>query len=247
MAQQPTLGCSLRTASRDSKPPTASSLVYEWCVASSCYCTMPLLIYFLRQNFSCPDVKSIGLGGGSIIRKGPPMTVGPDSVGYKLTAESILFGGNTLTATDCAVCADPALDIGNPELVKGILTAQGLADFQDVVRHKLEHIIDTMKTWPADLPVVLVGGGAIISPTDLKGASKVLRPKWSEVANAIGAAMARVSGVADTIRSTEKKGTEEWIKEICKETVEKTVAAGAVRESVSIVEIETLPLQVSSH
>ncbi|KAK3300667.1 uncharacterized protein B0H64DRAFT_316024 [Chaetomium fimeti] len=198
----------------------------------------------VRMNFSCPDVKSLGLGGGSIVRKGPPpMTVGPDSVGYKLTKESILFGGNTLTATDCAMCADPTLDIGNTELVKGILTEQELAEFKGVVQHKLERIIDTMKTSPADLPVVLVGGGAIIAPTQLKGASKVLRPKWSQVANAIGAAMARVSAVVDTIRSTEKKTTQQWLDDICKEAVEKTVAAGAARESVAVVEMETLPLQ----
>ncbi|KAH6854064.1 hypothetical protein B0I37DRAFT_360976 [Chaetomium sp. MPI-CAGE-AT-0009] len=197
----------------------------------------------VRMNFSCPDVKSLGLGGGSIVRKGPPMTVGPDSVGYKLTKESLLFGGTTLTATDCAVCADPALNIGNPELVKGILTEDELAEFKDVVQHKLERIVDTMKTSPADLPVVLVGGGAIIAPTQLKGASKVLRPKWSQVANAIGAAMARVSAVVDTIRSTEKRTTQLWLEEICKEAVERTVAAGATKESVTVVEMETLPLQ----
>ncbi|KAL2021381.1 hypothetical protein VTK56DRAFT_7246 [Thermocarpiscus australiensis] len=50
------------------------------------------------------------------------MTVGPDSVDYMLTTEAIVFGGNTLTATDCAVCADPSLNIGNPELVKALLT-----------------------------------------------------------------------------------------------------------------------------
>jgi N-methylhydantoinase A/oxoprolinase/acetone carboxylase beta subunit len=173
------------------------------------------------------------------------MTAGPDSVGYKLTEESILFGGNTLTATDCAVCADPTLEIGNPELVKGILTEQELAEFKDVIRHKLERIIDTMKTSPADLPVVLVGGGAIIAPIELKGASKVLRPKWSQVANAIGAAMARVSAVVDTIRSTEKKGTEAIVAEVCQEAKERTIAAGAKSESVKIIEIDTLPLQVS--
>lgn len=174
------------------------------------------------------------------------MTVGPDSVGYKLTEESILFGGNTLTATDCAACADPTLEIGNLGLVKGILTEQELAEFQDSVRHELERIIDTMKTSPADLPVVLVGGGAIIAPTELKGASKVLRPKWSQVANAIGAAMARVSAVVDTIRSTEKEGTEAIVAEVCQEAREKTIAAGAKSESVRIIEIDTMPLQVSS-
>src|SRR5690606_5262816 len=99
----------------------------------------------------------------------------------------------------------------------------------------------------ADLPVVLVGGGAIIATTQLKGASKVLKPQWSQVANAIGAAIARVSAVVDTIRSTESKTTHQLLEEICEEALEKTVTAGATRESVKIVEKETLPLQVSKH
>ncbi|KAK3309800.1 uncharacterized protein B0T15DRAFT_481348 [Chaetomium strumarium] len=197
----------------------------------------------VRMNFSCPDIKSIGLGGGSIVRKGPPMTVGPDSVGYKLTKESVVFGGKTLTATDCAVCADPSLNIGNPELVKGLLTEHELAEFKAVVRSKLERIVDTMKTSPADLPVVLVGGGAIIAPAQLKGASKVLKPQWSQVANAIGAAIARVSAVVDTIRSTERCTTQQLLAELCEEALDKAFAAGATRESVEIVEQEAMPLQ----
>ncbi|KAL2134988.1 hypothetical protein VTI74DRAFT_10123 [Chaetomium olivicolor] len=197
----------------------------------------------VRMNFSCPDIKSIGLGGGSVVRRGPPMTVGPDSVGYKLTKESIVFGGKVLTATDCAVCAEPSLDIGNPELVKGKLTEKELVEFETVVQHKLERIIDMMKTSPADLPVVLVGGGAIIAPNQLKGASKVLKPQWSQVANAIGAAIARVSAVVDTIRSVENKTAQQLLEEICEEAIENTVEAGAARESIEIVEKETLPLQ----
>jgi N-methylhydantoinase A/oxoprolinase/acetone carboxylase beta subunit len=174
------------------------------------------------------------------------MTVGPDSVGYKLTKESIVFGGKTLTATDCAVCADPSLNIGNPELVKGLLTEHELVEFKAVVQSKLERIVDTMKTSPADLPVVLVGGGAIIAPVHLKGASKVLKPQWSQVANAIGAAIARVSAVVDTIRSTEKSTTQQLLAEICEDALDKAVAAGATRESVKIVEKETMPLQVGA-
>lgn len=172
------------------------------------------------------------------------MTVGPDSVGYRLTKESIVFGGKTLTATDCAVCADPSLKIGNPDLVKGLLTEGELAEFKSVVKHKLERIIDTMKTSPADIPVVLVGGGAILAPGELKGASTVLRPQWSQVANAIGAAMARVSAVVDTIRSTERETEQQLLREICEEAIEKTVAAGAARETVEVVEEEMLPLPV---
>ncbi|EIM79803.1 uncharacterized protein STEHIDRAFT_163362 [Stereum hirsutum FP-91666 SS1] len=46
---------------------------------------------------------SIGLGGGSLIRQDPStgrVIIGPDSVGYRITEEALVFGGKTLTATD---------------------------------------------------------------------------------------------------------------------------------------------------
>ncbi|KAK3989927.1 hypothetical protein QBC44DRAFT_395417 [Cladorrhinum sp. PSN332] len=197
----------------------------------------------VRMNFSCPDIKSIGLGGGSIVRKGATLAIGPDSVGYKLTKEAYVFGGKTLTMTDCAALLNPSLGIGNVDLVEGVMTEEETAEFKAIVQKKLEKIVDTMKTSPEDLPVVLVGGGAIIAPDHLKGASKVLKPKWSQVANAIGAAIARVSAVVDTIRSTETQTTQQLLEEISEELLEKTAEAGASRDSVKVVEIETLPLQ----
>ncbi|KAI1469646.1 DUF917-domain-containing protein [Daldinia caldariorum] len=196
----------------------------------------------VRMNFSCPDVKSIGLGGGSIVRNGETLTVGPDSVGYKITKEARVFGGDVLTATDCTVLANSTVEIGNRELVKGALDDEGVSKFKAVVKHKIEKIIDTMKTSPEDLPVLLVGGGAVIAPDELKGASKVLKPKWSGVANAIGAAIARVSAVIDTVKSTESKSIKRIVDEISKEAIEKAVANGASRSTARVVEIDTLPL-----
>lgn len=53
----------------------------------------------VRTNFTIPDVYSIALGGGSLIRtaQSGKTTVGPDSVGPRLERESIAFGGPTLT------------------------------------------------------------------------------------------------------------------------------------------------------
>ncbi|KAF3056242.1 Hydantoin utilization protein A [Daldinia childiae] len=196
----------------------------------------------VRMNFSCPDVKSIGLGGGSIVRNDETLTVGPDSVGYKITEEARVFGGKVLTATDCTVLANDTVDIGNRELVKGTLDDEGVAKFKAVVKHKIEKIIDTMKTSPEDLPVLLVGGGAVIAPDELRGASKVLKPKWSGVANAIGAAIARVSAVIDTVKSTESKSIKHILDEISQDAIEKAVANGASRSTAKVVEIDTLPL-----
>ena len=52
----------------------------------------------VRTNFTIPDVHSIALGGGSIVRsKKERASVGPDSVGSRLEKEGIAFGGKTLT------------------------------------------------------------------------------------------------------------------------------------------------------
>ncbi|MFZ2003794.1 MAG: hydantoinase/oxoprolinase family protein, partial [Stellaceae bacterium] len=62
----------------------------------------------VRTLFRMPDLYSIGLGGGSIVRQGTdgePLSVGPESVGYRLTQEALVFGGMTATATDAAVKA----------------------------------------------------------------------------------------------------------------------------------------------
>lgn len=54
----------------------------------------------VRTNFTIPDVHSIALGGGSLVRvNGPRTVVGPDSVGARLKEESIAFGGKTLTVS----------------------------------------------------------------------------------------------------------------------------------------------------
>lgn len=126
----------------------------------------------VRTNFSCPHVKSIGLGGGSIIRKRSyhvgTTTVGPDSVGYKITEKAIVFGVDVLKATDAAVSSHSDTKIGNPALIQGKLSSGEVGQVQAIIKQKLDKVIDMMKTSPEDVPVLLVGGGAIIAPDELK-------------------------------------------------------------------------------
>ena len=65
----------------------------------------------VRTNFRMPDVYSFGLGGGSLVQP-DPLTIGPQSVGYRLTEQALVFGGDTLTTTDIAVAAGVA-EIGD--------------------------------------------------------------------------------------------------------------------------------------
>ncbi|KAJ8119042.1 hypothetical protein OPT61_g108 [Boeremia exigua] len=198
----------------------------------------------VRMNFSYPDVKSIGLGGGSLVRRiGSKLQVGPESVGYRLPEKSLVFGGDVATATDYTVAGSAEVTIGDPEIVRGKLDESEIAEFKNETKLMLERIVDTMKTSPEDLPVLLVGGGAVVAPDRLKGASRVIKPQWSGVANAIGAAMARVSAVVDTVKSTEKQTEKELLVEISEEAKSRTIEAGALSDSVEVVEVEALPLQ----
>lgn len=201
----------------------------------------------VRMNLSYPDVSSIGLGGGSLVYRDKGMAVGPESVVRRLTEDAILFGGAVLTTPDCAVAADPTLAIGSPNILaaRSRLSPEEMYNFQEAVKSKLEQAIDSMKTSPEDLPVLLVGGGAIIAPSKLKGASEVLRPPWSGIVNAIGAAMARLSIVVDTIRTIGPQTEQQLLDDIKKAAADKVVDAGALRSSVRIVEMETLPMSVS--
>ncbi|KAL1604045.1 hypothetical protein SLS60_005637 [Paraconiothyrium brasiliense] len=202
----------------------------------------------VRMNFSYPDVKSIGLGGGSLVRRiDGKMHVGPESVGYKLPEKALVFGGDVPTATDYIVAAAKDLAIGDTSKVQGKLAGEDIDAFKTETKRMLEEIIDTMKTSPEDLPVLLVGGGAVVAPDELKGASRVIKPEWSGVANAIGAAMARVSAVIDTVKSTEKTSAKEIQADIEEEAKQKTIEAGASAESVEIVEVESLPLPYIAH
>ncbi|KAI0031377.1 hypothetical protein K488DRAFT_86866 [Vararia minispora EC-137] len=186
----------------------------------------------VRMNFSCPDVKSIGLGGGSIVRKASPtspLTIGPDSVGHQIQTRAFVFGGDVPTTTDYAVASSPSsLKIGDATLVPDEVCVN-VEEYKNVVTGMLEGIVDRMKTNADDIDVLLVGGGAILveDGTLLKGASKVIKPSYSGVANAIGAAIARVSGTVDTVQSTQDKTSQQVLDAVAKMAVERAVENGA--------------------
>ena len=143
-----------------------------------------------------------------------------------------MFGGDTLTATDLAVAAGLA-DIGSAERVGGLDA--------DLVRAGLERIaldvatiVDRMRTSATPLPVVAVGGGSILVPDELEGASEVRRPEHFAVANAIGAAIAQVGGEVDRIFAVDGTSRESVLDEAKQEAVDKAVerrrAAGHGRD-----------------
>ena len=193
----------------------------------------------VRTNFRIPDVESIALGGGSIVER-DPWRVGPESVGYRLTDRALTFGGDTLTATDLAVAAGLS-SVGHPELVGSLdpgLVQRGVED----IRERVETLIDRVKLGRGDVPVVLVGGGSILLGDSLVGASRVLRPQHADVANAIGAAIAQVSGQVERVYSLDTGSREEAIEDCTRDAVARAVAAGADPSTVEVVEVEEVPL-----
>ena len=187
-----------------------------------------------------PDILSIGLGGGSIVHQGDPMSIGPNSVGYELMQKSLVFGGSTLTATDVAVALHQ-LDIGTPTKVSH-LDKKLLSDCNDNIHEQLSTAIDHIKTSADALPVVLVGGGSILVTCSLTGASKVISPEHSTVANAIGAAIAQIGGDIDRVYIYETLGREQALEAAKAEAIRNAVDAGAAKDSVEIVMLEEVPL-----
>src|SRR5690606_5032301 len=126
-----------------------------------------------------------------------PLTIGPQSVGYRLLDKALVFGGDTLTATDIAVAAGYA-DIGESGRVAPL--QPGLVDAAVRRIHRIvEDGIDRMKTSAAAMPLILVGGGAALISRPIAGASDVIMPEFASVANAIGAAIAQVGGEVDRV------------------------------------------------
>jgi len=123
--------------------------------------------------------------------------LGPESVGYRIRDEALVFGGSTPTLTDAGVSAGRFRDLGDPTRLDhhAELLASSIARSDTT----LADAIDRVKTSREPVALVAVGGGAPLVPEDLQGTSEVLRPDHSEVANAIGAAIASVSGEVDRV------------------------------------------------
>ncbi|MEZ5666813.1 MAG: hydantoinase/oxoprolinase family protein [Alphaproteobacteria bacterium] len=193
----------------------------------------------VRTNFRMPDVLAIGLGGGSLVRD-DGARIGPDSVGYELTEKALVFGGDVLTTTDIVVAAGLE-DIGDRARVAHVKPA--VVDAAIATMHRMvDEAVDRMKTSAEPLPVILVGGGAILLSRDLPSASDIVKPEHMAVANAIGAAIAQVGGEVDRVFSLEGLGRDEALRQAKAEATEKAVGAGARAETVQIVDIEEVPL-----
>ncbi|CAL3965121.1 hypothetical protein PZA11_002059 [Diplocarpon coronariae] len=188
----------------------------------------------LRTNFTIPDVKSIALGGGSLVRiNGAQTSVGPDSVGSKLDMQAIFVGGGTLTTTDLVLENDITQCQVSSELRVSALLE---------ISRALEEAIDIVKTKQGDAKVILVGGGSIIIPGTIAGVGEVIRPKYLEVANAVGAAIGKISGAVDSTVVPVSGFIDKDIQEAKTLAIERCIAAGGNIKTIEIVEVDVIPV-----
>jgi len=191
----------------------------------------------VRTLFRMPDLLSFGLGGGSHVSL-DPVTVGPLSVGYRLISDGVAFGGRELTASDIGIAAG-LLDIGDRTKVGhlGDATCQAVLDH---VRSMVEENVDRVKTEAADVTLLAVGGGAFLVPDRLEGVSEVVRVAHGDCANAVGAAIAQVSGEVDQV--FRDMGREAAITAAQELAAQRAAAAGADRETLTVIETEDIPI-----
>lgn len=192
-----------------------------------------------RTNFRMPDIVSIGVGGGSIVRRseqGNGYDVGPQSVGAALPTQGLVFGGAVTTLTDAAVRAG--------RVAIGTVAPPADLDAEAILARAgelLANAVDRSRTAPGDVPLVAVGGGSFLVPDSLPGISEVLRPDHHDVANAVGAAIAQVSGQIEEVVSLNGDRAEK-LEEARGRAIRRAVEAGADGDRTEIVELDEVPL-----
>ncbi|WP_040159198.1 hydantoinase/oxoprolinase N-terminal domain-containing protein [Mobilicoccus massiliensis] len=201
--------------------------------------TTEVTVAGIRTNFRMPDVLSIGIGGGSLADP-ESAEVGPESVGYRLTDEALVFGGSVLTATDIAV-ASGRVSLGDPRRVAHIDK-----DFAERViariAERVADAVDRMRTSPDPIPVVAVGGGSVLLPDEIPMFGAVERPQNFAVANAVGASIAQVGGEVDKVVAVDPARRDAILDEVRQEAVDKAIAAGARPRTVQIIDFDEVPI-----
>lgn len=194
----------------------------------------------IRTNFRMPDLVTMPLGGGTVIGEdGDGVVVGPRSVGYRITEDALLFGGKVATLSDAAVASGWTMLAGASTRPAGRpLFTEALG----VTVRRITEGIDRVKSSRERATLVVVGGASFLVPDGLPGVSETHRPTQHDVANAIGAAIAPVSGQIDRLFPLEASGREAALDVARSLAAEEAVRAGADPNRVDLVALEDVPL-----
>ena len=196
----------------------------------------------VRTNFRMPDLISMGLGGGTVVRNaGADLRIGPDSVGYAVATDAICTGGDVLTLSDVSLAAGRMTGFGDPGRVRR-LDGGLVHDALGWVDEQISVMSDRMKSTRAALPLLAVGGGAHLIPEVIPGVSEVVRPRHQAVANAYGAGIAEASGSVDRVYSYDASSREDCLTDARELAANAAVRAGADPDRVRITTVTEVPM-----
>ena len=98
------------------------------------------------------------------------------------------------------------------------------------------------RTSNKSIPVIAVGGGSVMMPPEVDGL-EVITPKHNDLANAVGAAIAQVSGqVSRVVLLNDNVDRESAIKEVTEEATSLAIKRHADPKSISILTQSDVPL-----
>ena len=206
----------------------------------------------VKTNIRCPDLLSIALGGGTIVKthKEEVIGLGPESVGYNLTRLSRSFGGPLVTVHDIGVATGrlhEKLEVFQTNYVTDEARVKSLSpnlvhNAQLATRQALEEAIDKMKTTAKLIPAIFIGGGALVVPTEgIKGTGEVLSPEHFEVGGAIGTTIAEIGAYAEGVVDLEREQRQRAVEKVTEQAKDHAVAAGAIRQTIEVVDMEETP------
>lgn len=198
----------------------------------------------VRTQFRMPDILSIGIGGGTLVRetREGEVLIGPDSVGYRLLQQAMSFGGDQLTLSDVLINCEPERWPGPQPTVRPTLDASFCQRVYHAMIARVEEAIDRMKTSAALMPAIVVGGGSILLPDRLKGVSQVILPANFDAANAIGVALGQIGGQINRVVTMDGGDRASVRDALQQEVIALAEAAGAERGSIVLIEFLEVPL-----
>ena len=133
----------------------------------------------VRTNFRMPDLISIGLGGGTIVRgEDAEVKVGPDSVGYRVVQDALVMGGSVPTLSDVSVKGGRLSGFGDAGLLGGMTEATAEAALR-WVDERIQTLCDRMKASRQALPLIAVGGGSHSWPSTCRASRRSSPPTTS--------------------------------------------------------------------
>jgi N-methylhydantoinase A/oxoprolinase/acetone carboxylase beta subunit len=192
----------------------------------------------VKLNFPIPDVVSIALGGGTLLHdENGSMRLDSKSCGRHLEREAYCFGGKTLTLTDAGAVLGVLAIPG--ELPKAIPCSKLQAE--QILRSayaKTLALVQKVQGRNQDLPILFVGGGACLFPSEWLDV-RCVRPLQASIANAYGAALAEVTATIDKIVALDER---EYVMMKLKEEARiKLGVLGGNADAARFVDVQVIP------